>query len=486
MTLFPELKDDFTAENGVTYTWEDNRWRTKSFLTADGSVVEVGPIPPNDPSEGGLWYDSTRLELFVFYTDPDGVGGWVPCSPLGARVEAGEIIQQQLLERVAEGEKAQVELQNKVNALEGAIGEHKLLFTTTNSNVRPGEFNLKNMEMGLVNTISTATFISISETDADGNAIDRDNFEPGDVIRIVSIDGERSDLKIESGGSGFYKIESATGPLDRLSEIPYDFVLLSSFDPSGLATIDYVDAQDALKLDKGSSNDVTTSFRIKSGNNTLVSTSGNKLGLYNLSTPTNASHAVNLGYLQDNYVKLGGGTMTGALSCTRPGETAGGKYIFSCKAEGLEEGKQVAFRVTADGAVKAGHDTSHAFMASAANDVVSKKYLDAQIANVAGTERIYGFRDIGETATLHQKKITYSRQDGGQLTIPLSAESGPPIPSPTSYFSFKSWTAEFSLVVEIAPGNWRTIFMGVTSQMRYSSTQTTPFFEVRILIAAYL
>ena len=42
MTLFPELKDDFTAENGVTYTWEDNRWRTKSFLTADGSVVEVG------------------------------------------------------------------------------------------------------------------------------------------------------------------------------------------------------------------------------------------------------------------------------------------------------------------------------------------------------------------------------------------------------------------------------------------------------------
>ena len=45
MTLFPELKEDFTAENGVTYTWEENRWRTKSFLTADGSVVEVGPNP---------------------------------------------------------------------------------------------------------------------------------------------------------------------------------------------------------------------------------------------------------------------------------------------------------------------------------------------------------------------------------------------------------------------------------------------------------
>ena len=110
MTLFPELKDDFTAENGVTYTWEDNRWRTKSFLTADGSVVEVGPTPPADPSEGGLWYDSTRLELFVFYTDRDGVGGWVPCSPLGARVEAGEIVQAQLVERVGELEKRDPEL----------------------------------------------------------------------------------------------------------------------------------------------------------------------------------------------------------------------------------------------------------------------------------------------------------------------------------------------------------------------------------------
>ena len=217
--------------------------------------------------------------------------------------------------------------------------------------------------------------------------------------------------------------------------------------------------EDSEYLKRNQSNDVTTGFRIKSGNNTLVSPVGTR-GIYNLSTPTNASHAVNLGYLQDNYLKLGGGTMTGALACTRPGETASGKYIFSCKAEGLEEGKQVAFRVTADGAVKAGHDTSHAFMAEAANDVVSKKYLDEQIAAIPVTERIYGFRDIGDTATLHAKRITYSRQDGGQLTIPLSAESGPPIPSPTSYFSFKSWTAEFSLVVEIAPGNWRTILVG--------------------------
>ena len=316
MTLFPELKDDFTAENGVTYTWEENRWRTKSFLTADGSVVEVGPTPPGDPSEGGLWYDSTRLELFVYYVDGDDNGGWVPCSPLGARVEAGEIIQQQLLERVAEGEKAQVELQNKVNALEGAVGEHKLLFTTTNSNVRPGEFNLKNMEMGMVNTISSATFISISETDADGNAIDRDKFEPGDVIRIISIDGETSDLKIESGGTGFYKIESATGSLDRLSEVPYNFVLLSSFDPSGLATIDYVDAQDETKVDKaGDTITGTLSIDQPSGTNFKVKKNGvDKLKIladgkiwtnYNPNLDSDTTTVINRGYLAEHYVDNG-------------------------------------------------------------------------------------------------------------------------------------------------------------------------------------
>ena len=68
MTCFPELKDDFTAENGVTYTWEDNRWRTKSFLT--GWMVQL-----------------LRLTMLTPKNNPrhrctnDGVGGWVPCSP---------------------------------------------------------------------------------------------------------------------------------------------------------------------------------------------------------------------------------------------------------------------------------------------------------------------------------------------------------------------------------------------------------------------
>lgn len=64
-----------------------------------GGEIHVGENPPEE-KEGAGWFDTTRLELFIFYIDGDGVGSWVPCSPLGARVEAGEALQRQLIGRV--------------------------------------------------------------------------------------------------------------------------------------------------------------------------------------------------------------------------------------------------------------------------------------------------------------------------------------------------------------------------------------------------
>ena len=81
------------------------------------------------------------------------------------------------------------------------------------------------------------------------------------------------------------------------------------------------------------------------------------------------------------YVEKDGDTMTGHLKVTQPG-AATGSYLFSIEAPHLESGKQVAFRVTGDGKVKAGHDTSHFFEASAANDVITKGYLDDQLGNI--------------------------------------------------------------------------------------------------------
>ena len=80
-------------------------------------------------------------------------------------------------------------------------------------------------------------------------------------------------------------------------------------------------------------------------------------------------------YSDGKFLHKAGGTMTGQLECARQG--TGNTYLFSVKAQGLPEGGQVAFRVTGDGAVKAGHSTASPFMASAAMMWSPKGYLDA-------------------------------------------------------------------------------------------------------------
>jgi hypothetical protein len=55
------------------------------------------------------------------------------------------------------------------------------------------------------------------------------------------------------------------------------------------------------KVGVGGSNEVDTTFRIKSSSKTLISSAGSELGLYNLRTPTDDSHAVNLGYANQHF-----------------------------------------------------------------------------------------------------------------------------------------------------------------------------------------
>ena len=89
--------DGFT---GVGPQWTD--------LTAGGggdSSVHVGELPPAE-EEGALWFDTTRLELYVYYVEGED-GGWLPSSPLGARVSAGEAKQLELEGRINQGEQKQ-------------------------------------------------------------------------------------------------------------------------------------------------------------------------------------------------------------------------------------------------------------------------------------------------------------------------------------------------------------------------------------------
>ena len=60
-----------------------------------------------------------------------------------------------------------------------------------------------------------------------------------------------AELKVidHTSGQGAMIYQMIGGDMTRMFEYPYGFTLYSSFDPAGLATIDYVDERDATKLD---------------------------------------------------------------------------------------------------------------------------------------------------------------------------------------------------------------------------------------------
>ena len=296
----------------------ENQRDVNNFLYQAINDIEAGEIdippgtivsedPPEDVEEGQCWYDTGRLELFVY-----AEGAWLPCSPLGARVDAGEELQAQILSRVEVGEQEQEQLKSKVKALEGAVGEHSLVFTMLNANVRDGEFNLKDGAMQLTNTLSSADYIGLSSTDRDGNTVDLDRITEGDVLRLSDISGQVAELKINSGTEGLFNFTQISGELDRLSEYPYDFILLSSFDPTGLATIDYVDSQDATKIGLSGDNTIDTSWRLKSGSKTIMSgAEEGKIKVYHLAEPTDGDHAATKTYADKMLPRSGTSDLVG-------------------------------------------------------------------------------------------------------------------------------------------------------------------------------
>jgi len=49
-------------------------------LPPSSPPVTVGPVPPENPIEGNLWWNSVSGRMYVFYTDNDS-GQWVQTNP---------------------------------------------------------------------------------------------------------------------------------------------------------------------------------------------------------------------------------------------------------------------------------------------------------------------------------------------------------------------------------------------------------------------
>jgi hypothetical protein len=71
------------AEEGVVDTHFMTPLKTAQAIAAlveDGANVVISTTAPEDPAEGDLWFDSTTLDLYIYYDDGDstqwvGVGG---------------------------------------------------------------------------------------------------------------------------------------------------------------------------------------------------------------------------------------------------------------------------------------------------------------------------------------------------------------------------------------------------------------------------
>ena len=242
--------------DNITNQLKANRfmWDKIQQLDVDKNGIEISPNPPEPPDgetmvDGAFWFDNSEdvMQLFIWHSESDA---WIPVAPpitLDDRVAQGEETQRIIINQINAALVEQNHLKDKVSALEGAVGEHSFIYRMSEA-PDPGYFSITN-ESGATNTISDGTKINLTLVDRNGNAVDVDRITVGDVLRLADIGQENCELRITSvDESPTFSYTKLSGNIDRLSDYPYDFVLLSQFDPAGLATIDYVDERDKTKL----------------------------------------------------------------------------------------------------------------------------------------------------------------------------------------------------------------------------------------------
>ena len=435
-----ELLYDPDEIANITNQMDVNRFLASELSKLEFAGVEVSSDPPEIITDGQLWYDDDRLELFVSYQD-----AWISTSPLESRVEAGEALQAEILARVEAGEskqatietnamtkggaqtltddswsiktgdgktyamiadeeitmyhvakpdapkqptnkeyvdnadkKMQTDISNleaKVTELEGSIGEHRFIYNNEYNNPRDGNFVCKNARYEITDTVDDVRYLEFGAKDVNGVPVDYSKIKAGDVLRLVGPAGERAEFNIEDvAESGTFQIDGATiTGLDTLvNGIQYATTILSAFDPTGLASIQYVDTQDAKKLSlaggtgnkmqgnlymggnfiagvgeptagdhaatksyadgkvaREGNNNVERNWRINhDGKNFIFFHDEGHLQLHHLAEPNFAHEAATKSYADDKVAKTGG-TMTGTFSMQRQDDVSYWNYIDS-------------------------------------------------------------------------------------------------------------------------------------------------------------
>ena len=273
--VFPDDKATFTAPNGITYAWKDDHWVVQKFM--GDHEVYVSPIPPEDPEEGKLWYDSSDdvIELFI-YVD----GAWVSATPsseyaLESRIAANEDGIRDLWTDQQRQDLQTGALENRVDALEGVVGEFTYTFQTANQTPREGQLSMLKADMSTTTRWAEAESLIFNPTSLSGDTFDQSEIVTGDVIRLhvqgdITMQVSAFEAKVIQNGNGMLTIDQKVKTVGTgMDNTTYEVFHLSSFDPSGLATMHYVDAQDAALQsqidDKVNASEIEDKFVEKAG-----------------------------------------------------------------------------------------------------------------------------------------------------------------------------------------------------------------------------
>ena len=279
----------------------------------DELPTTVSNTAPADPKEGDLWYDNSSnvIELFI-YVD----GAWASATPaseyaLESRIAANE---EGIRDLWSDQQRQDLEfgaLESRVDQLEGVVGEYTYTFQTGNQTPRDGQMSLLKADMTTTTRWEDAESLVFNPTTLSGGTFEQSEIVTGDVIRLhvqgdIGMQVSAFEAKVIQNNNGLLTIDQKVKIVGTgMNNTTYEVFHLSSYDPSGLATMDYVDAQDALlgtminengkeinkKLGKTDANVVNNNFRIKSDTKTYISTSGGQLALNHVKEPT-AGHNV--------------------------------------------------------------------------------------------------------------------------------------------------------------------------------------------------
>ena len=238
------------------YIWKNTNPEENRAFIYDGTypggswqllnqVTKISDTSPANPVEGDLWYEPTTTKALSVYAG----GQWVQLTVGADGLERIEDIE---ADQATQDGRLDV-LENKVNALEGGIFDDQWTFEVELNSPRAGEFTL--LTGGTITTDFTqATTLVLSTESESGRTYTFDNITVNDVIRINTLDGGTSssvEYKVAAIITpGAYTVTYVIGTGTGIDEQAYGFTFLQQFDPAGLATIAYVDAQDDLKVDK--------------------------------------------------------------------------------------------------------------------------------------------------------------------------------------------------------------------------------------------